>query len=285
MKLFDLHCDSIYRALMEHKSLFDGDLCVNLKKISEFEEYNGCFAIWIPEDYTSQEARNLFKNAINLFKSYKIDSSKIFLTVEGGKILENDIANIDLLLKNNIKVLTLTWNGKCNIGDGCLVKNSRGINDFGRQVVHELEKNNIVIDLSHASEKLFYDVCEISSKSFICSHSNSKIVYDHLRNISGDQFEILKERKGLVGVNFCKDFLSSDAKLDDIFSHIEHFMSLGGDNCVCIGSDFDGSETSDEIKNILDIHKLYNLLLKKNYSERLVEKIFYYNAYNFFNNR
>lgn len=284
MKLFDLHCDSIYRSLLENKSLLNGDLCVNLSKISKLEEYQGCFAIWIPDDYNSEETRNLFNDAINLLKSYEIDSSKIILTVEGGKILGNDISNINLLLENKIKVLTLTWNGKCNIGDGCLVKNSRGITEFGRQVVRNLEKNNIIIDLSHASEELFYDVCEISSKPFICSHSNSNAVYEHLRNISDDQFKIILERGGLIGVNFCKHFLSSDATLYDIFLHIEHFLSLGGVDCVCIGSDFDGTDTPDEIKDILDLEKLYNLLLKKNYSERIVDKIFYYNAYNFFSN-
>ena len=285
MNFFDLHCDCIFESIDKKKSLIDGDLCVNLDKISKFKEYRACFAVWIPDDFSFQESIDLFNNAINKFKEYELGKSKILLSVEGGKILGDDISNINLLKKNNVKTLTLTWNGRCNIGDGCHVENSLGITHFGKKVVSELENNNIIIDLSHSSEKLFYDVCEISSKPFICSHSNAKSVHNHVRNISDDQFKIIVKIGGIVGVNFCKDFLSGkNSKIENVFEHIDHFMSLGGENSVCIGSDFDGSETLDEIKDVLDVYKLYEFLLKKNYQEKTINKIFYENANNFFNN-
>jgi membrane dipeptidase len=293
LKLFDLHCDTISRSINENKSIFDGDLHVNFKKLEKFEEYVGCFAIWIPDLFCGKRAWRLFEKSIyklnSEIKRYisfenEIKRIKIITTIEGGTVIGRDLSKILVLKSKGVKMLGLTWNGKCDIGDGSGVENAKGITEFGVNVVKELEKNNIIIDISHASDKLFYDICELATKPFVATHSNSRNVCYHRRNLLDEQFLAIRQRNGIVGVNFCVNFLNSsgNASIVDIFNHIEKFLSLSGENHVCLGSDFDGTTVPKEINDVSKVDELYEFLLKKNYSENLVKKIFFDNANNFF---
>ncbi|MDR1240816.1 MAG: membrane dipeptidase [Oscillospiraceae bacterium] len=294
MKFFDLHCDTLYRAISENKNMNDSDLCVTFEKIKQFEEYQGCFAIWMSDSIYGKDAFNLFKlfiNKFNLEKNKYISNSeelnrkiKIFLGVEGGGILGGELSNVKEFYKSGVRIFTLTWNGSCEIGDGVGVDNAGGITDFGIKVIKELNLYNMTVDVSHASERLFYDVYEIFDGAFIATHSNSKTVCNHRRNLTDEQFRIIQKRGGIVGINFCVDFLndSGNANIEDIFNHIDYFLSLSGENAICIGSDFDGASLPKELNDISKIGNLYEFLLKKNYSEKLVDKIFFHNARKFF---
>ena len=287
MNFFDAHCDTLVKSYREKESLFDGNLHVNFKKMSKFDRYIGCFAIWIDDKLTEDESFEFFNNIIDYYvenRKFKCKNTEIVFTLEGSKPIGNDLSRISYFKKKGIRVITLTWNGPCRIGDGCKVENSKGLSDFGKKAVVEIEKNNIIIDISHASKRLFYDVCEFSSNPIIATHSNSKSVCDHVRNLTDDQFKIILERKGIVGINLYKNFLSLDGnpKLDDIERHIYKFLSLGGENAICFGTDFDGCDPIEIIPGIENIEIIYNYLLKKNYSDYLVEKLFFENARNFF---
>lgn len=305
MNFFDLHCDTLYRALNENKNLYENDLHISLKKARKYDCYLGCFAVWIPDEFRGENAIKLFNCAKDkLFFEHARNSEKfsicrcaedmedvnqtekdtgIILTVEGGAVLAGDIENVEYLRKSGVRVMTLTWNGRCEVGDGVGVADAKGISDFGKKTVKKMEEVGIVVDVSHASERLFYDVCEIAEKPFIATHSNSKKVCPHRRNLTDEQFEIIAERGGIVGINFCKDFLSDghSACLDDIIKHAEHFLEIGGENTITLGSDFDGCDVPDEIAGIEYVENLYEYFLKKNYNQNLVDKIFFDNAYNF----
>ncbi|GMB10408.1 MAG: membrane dipeptidase [Candidatus Improbicoccus devescovinae] len=283
MDLFDLHCDTLYE--MFHKK--NKKMCITHKKIKFINNYVGCFAIWIPPEYYGIRSLNfflkIFEKSVEFLNSFN-NKKRAILCVENGSVLAGDIKNIDILKKCNVKILTLTWNGSCEIGDGVRVVNPGGLTKFGENVIKNLEKNNIIVDISHASEKLFYDVCSVTKKSIVATHSNSKKICDNSRNLTDDQFEIIKKSQGIVGINFCNDFLVESGRADiiDIFRHIEHFLSLSGENTVCIGSDFDGANLLDSIHDVSEIYKLYEFMLVKNYNEKLVKKIFFNNAYEFF---
>ncbi len=287
MNFFDLHCDTLSCSYNKNQSLLNGDLHVNFKKVSKFEKYCSCFAIWIDDIFNENESFKIFNNIYNYFeknKKYINNNTDIILSLEGTKAIGNDLSRIKYFKNKGIKIITLTWNGKYRIGDGCYVENSQGLSSFGKNAVKEIQKNGIIVDISHASEKLFYDVCEISSSPIIATHSNSRYIFNHVRNLSDNQFEIIVKNKGLVGVNFCDKFLSDrNPTLDDVFRHIDHFLSLSGENSICIGTDFDGCNPIEDLNDITKVDILYNYLLKKNYSESLVNKLFFYNAYKFFN--
>lgn len=305
MHFFDLHCDTLYRALAEGKSLDDEGLDVSFKKMCDFDFYIGCFAVWIPDNFRGEKALGLFDDAISLLNnfiqknSYEVSILKskkdleqlislgkghgIILTVEGGGILGGKAENISYLYEKGIKMITLTWNGSCEIGDGIGVREPYGLSDFGYEAVSLMEKLNIIIDLSHASQKLFYDVYEKTKNPFVVSHSNSKSVCNNPRNITDEQFDMIKKRGGLVGINFCQEFLNekSKANFDDIRRHVEYFLERDGEDILAFGSDFDGASILEDLNDIHKLENLYEFFLIKNYNEKVVNKIFFKNAFDF----
>lgn len=304
MNFFDLHCDTLYEICKKNEGLYDNSCHVSLKKSENINKYIGCFAIWMPDEYRGKEAVGFFDKVYEKFVSEKeknvsrielienpIDMEGlpkekrgVILTVEGGAALGGDLERVGYLKKCGVRAMTLTWNGENEIGGGSGERNPIGITEFGIKVVKEMEKQGIIVDVSHAGEKLFYDVSDVSKRPFMATHSNSYSVCSHRRNLKDKQFQTIRDRGGIVGVTFCNKFLNSDtdASISDIMRHIEHFLSLDGENTVAIGSDFDGTDVPDELKGIESMGVLYEYMLRCNYSEELVRNIFYKNAYNFF---
>lgn len=305
MHLIDLHCDTLYRAITEnlHIDSEKMDLQINY---SDRDKTLQCFAIWLPDDYSENKAEETFFNSAKLIvdecnrcgiplvgKDDKIidcfnnNRYTACFTVENGSALNGKIENVKRFSELGVRIMTLTWNGRNNIGDGAIVEKPKGITPFGKQVVSEMEKNNIIVDISHASEKLFYDVAEISKRQFIATHSNSYSITQHKRNLKDEQFKVIINRGGIVGINFYKAFLNNKpdkASKLDILKHVEHFMSLGGENNISIGSDFDGCDLPPDIKGGSSMGEIYEMFLMHNYIEDVIRKIFYENALNFFEN-
>ena len=307
VRFFDLHCDTLYRMTLENKDIYKNDLHVNLKSAEKIEKYLSCFAVWIPDSVRNMNAEIFFdkavrklkeqellycdlfdvcKNSKNLenFKNNKCKNSGIILTVEGGAVLNSKLERIKVLKDAGVKILTLTWNGSCEFGDGVLVDNAGGLTEFGIKAVQMLEESSIIVDVSHASEQLFYDVCDYSKKPFIATHSNSKKICNNKRNLTDGQFKEIAVRGGLVGITFCKEFLSdecSEVDFDDILKHVYHFLELDGEKVVSIGSDFDGAEVPDCLNGIGCVENLYEYFLSKRLSENLLKNIFFNNAYEF----
>lgn len=305
MRFFDLHCDTLYKCLENDENFYNNEFHISLEKAEKYDKYIGCFAVWIPDEWRGEKAFDLFKCASEKFDNQKeLFSAKfeqcqtfceiksfekspknvgIILSVEGGAAIAGRLENLEYLRKKGVRIMTLTWNGRCELGDGVGVENAQGLSQFGQKAVAEMEKLGIIVDISHASEKLFYDVYEISKKPFIATHSNSKKICNHRRNLSDEQFEIIKNRNGLVGINFCNDFLNDKkpATIDDVLKHIEHFLELGGEKVIAFGSDFDGCDVPEKIAGIEYMEDLYEYFLKKNYNQKLVDDIFFNNAYNF----
>jgi membrane dipeptidase len=136
----------------------------------------------------------------------------------------------------------------------------------------------VIVDLSHISERAFWDTAEIAQKPVIAGHSNSASVFPHARNLTDDQFRFLVRCGGVAGINLYAGFLAHDAGIDDVVRHIEHFMSLDGEKTVALGGDFDGCDTLPRgINGIQDIPRLYETLLRLGYPEQVVKDIFYNN--------
>lgn len=288
MKYFDLHCDTLYELVTKNKNINKNDLHISLEKCRNLEKYFQCFAVWIPDSLRGQEALTFFdscrKKFLDIRDNYFQKNFTPIFTVEGGAVLAGRLDNVRYLKEAGVKILTLTWNGKCEIGDGSGVKNAGGLSDFGKKAVKELENHDIIIDVSHASKRLFYDVVEISTKPFIATHSNSYKICPHRRNLDDEQFNIIKQSGGIVGITFCKDFLKSDPNnvtFDDIRRHIDHFLKLDGENTIAFGGDFDGAVVPECIDSIEKIDNLYEYMCIKNYKENILKKLFFENAYNF----
>ncbi|HJI57130.1 MAG: dipeptidase [Pseudoruminococcus massiliensis] len=303
MKLFDLHCDTLYRAFFENGGLFNNDFHISFDRIDSIEPYIQCMAIWVPDEFRNKNAMQLFENCrkklndelkdtnIKIIRSQddiiEVESKKskgVVLTVEGGAVLGGKLENVDYLAECGVKIMTLTWNGNCELGDGIGVEGAKGLTDFGKSVIAKMEQNSIVVDVSHSSVPMFYDVAELSTKPFCATHSNSKQICPHRRNLTDEQFSIIKDKGGIVGLNLSRGFLREDedkACMLDVLRHAEHFLSLGGEKTLAIGTDFDGTDIPIDMTGIESMNKLYELFLKHNYNEKLLEDIFFNNARNF----
>ena len=150
-----------------------------------------------------------------------------------------------------------------------------GLTNKGRQFVMRAQELRIMLDMSHISERGFWDTLEISTRPVIAGHSNSKAVCNVPRNLSNEQFAALVRRGGGAGINLYPEFLGLGRDIDAVFAHIDHFMSLGGERSVFLGCDLDGiEETPRGISGVQDLGKIYETLLRHNYSEQLVCDIF-----------
>ncbi len=302
--IFDTHCDTL-TTLKKDESLFDADRNFNFRQTERYKRYIQVTALWTDcgrEDPVAKTNRYLDKFyaelALNPHVSLILSASDIekasngtyvLLAIEGGEAVGRDINGVSSLHERGVRLITLTWNTPYAISDtnasGAVNLNgeddySGGLTHFGRDVVREMNRLGMMIDVSHISDKGFYDVAETSDAPFIASHSNSRSLCGHPRNLTDDMFRILIDKGGVTGINFCPGFLKEGggAGIDDIIRHIEHFMSLGGTDNVGLGSDFDGIDTLPRgITGAADMYKIADELLRLNYSESLVEAVMHGN--------
>ncbi|MDF2567814.1 MAG: Membrane dipeptidase [Oscillospiraceae bacterium] len=297
MRLFDMHCDTVYECVAKGRKLDKNDLNISLERGKFLEKWVQTFAFWISDSYRGQAAYDLFLKQYHFFlrESEQNENLVLFgsktdiqqgkctamLGVEGGAALGGDIERVADLKQKGISILTLCWNGDNEIAGGVYGQNN--LTPFGKDVVAEMESEGIVVDVSHLNEKSFYDVEKVAKKPFVASHSNTKAVCNHPRNLTDDQIRIISERGGLVGINFYTEFLSEDKDpdFDDIMRHIEHFLNIGGEEFLALGSDFDGATMPKCLNSIRDIEKLYQVMVQC-FGNDITEKIMYQNSYDFY---
>ncbi len=305
MKFFDLHCDTIGECCAQGQSLYRNHLHLDLCRGEDFSAWTQCFAVWIPDTLRGRQALGYFQKVYQTYLTEcEINKSRLtlcrakedflqaesagtcaaVLTVEGGAVLAGDLANIPYLASCGVRMLTLTWNGTCELGDGAMTAHPQGLTAFGKQAVPLLEQHGIAVDISHGSEPLFYNAAAIAKKPLVASHSNAKAVCGHPRNLTNEQIQIIAQSGGLIGLNFHPPFLKETgaAEVDDVVAHAEHMLSLGACSALAIGSDFDGADLPRGIRGIESIHAVFERFLQLGYSETLLNRIFYENAQNFF---
>lgn len=207
------------------------------------------------------------------------------LTVEDGAV----IREMDMLYHLHslgVRLVTLTWNFENSIGypnhaDHDLTR--RGLKPFGRDVVAEMNRLGMLVDVSHLSDGGFYDVAETSTKPFVASHSCARSLAHHPRNLTDEMIRILADHGGICGVNFYPPFLTDDgrhiSRISDMCRHVEHLRQVGGEDILALGSDFDGIEGALEIAGPQDMEKLFEALRHDyGYTENMLEKLAYRNA-------
>ena len=188
-----------------------------------------------------------------------------------------------------MKILTLTWKGDSVIGGA--YDTDTALTEFGERVVNECFDLGIIVDISHSSRRTAQRVFELNDNRFpiIASHSNSYSVFPHQRNLTDDEIKKIIDCYGLIGINLYYKHLgleqnsSERVALDRIFEHIDRILSLGGENTLCLGCDFDGADTPRCLKTISDLYKIADIMLSKGYNDTIVKKIFWDNANNFAN--
>lgn len=279
MMYSDLHCDSITKAFRENVSITDSRLAVKLGS-DNFIKREQCFALWLSDELHGEAA---FCYAEKLLQFYKEKEDKIksvgvipHLTIENASALGGNLDNIAYFREQGTVMMSLTWNGENDLAGGADAVG--GLKTKGEEALREMENCGIIPDVSHLNEEGFRDVCRIATKPFVASHSNCYDICPHRRNLKRWQIKEIIDRGGLIGINFYPPFLGEGSVLERVRDNIEYIISLGGENCIALGSDFDGAKMSRELKTANDVVKLRDYLLASGMSGEVVEKIFYGNA-------
>lgn len=305
MKFIDMHCDTGSRMLYEKKGLLKSDLKVDIEKLKKGDSLAQFFAFFIAKEEVNSPYEefikmydnfikeiSLNKNNIKLVKDYKDIKSLdktigAFLTIEEGEVLEGDIKRVKEMKERGIGAITLTWNYENSIGYPNFKEEfiNKGLKEKGKEIVLEMEKQNIIPDASHLSDGGFYDLIDILKKPFIASHSNARSVVNHRRNMTDDMIRALSNKGGVMGLNFCSAFCKPNGvnsidevtTIEEIINHAKHIKNIGGIEVLGLGSDFDGIENEVQINDISKMDKLFYELKKVNFTESEIEKVFYKN--------
>lgn len=284
MRVFDAHCDTVSEMYNTKQAFAKNSLHIDLMRMSKYDGYTQVFAIFTPPE-RKNEAKEYVKELITLFydemnkngvtvcKNFSdFASSKTkqnaFLSIEGAECIES-IPDILELKEKGVFMIAPTWNFRNKIGCGVMEERDTGLSEFGKKAICEMDRLGIILDVSHLSEKSFFDATKIFKKPIVASHSNSKTVLNHKRNLTDEQFLAIKESGGVVGINLYPDFLGESVK-----KHIDRFLSLGGEDNIGLGCDFDGIDRLPcGIKGIEDIVKL-ELPYSTKIRQKILEKNF-----------
>lgn len=313
MFIFDAHSDIWLKCNTERRKgnakYFEDVHVSNLKKgkigggifvvytntESQFEREK---LFWRELGGTCKEVRNIENNFDNIIiaTNYKditdaMGEDKLFiiLGVEGLSGIGSDIDQISILYRLGIRHAGLTWNEENDLATGVGSNNvNRGVTDLGEKAIKYMEELGMVLDVSHLNEKSFWDVLNISKKPIIASHSNSKKMCGHRRNLTDDQAKAIAGTGGVIGVNVCGAFISdSQPTLEKYINHIDHFVNTIGIDAVGIGFDFcdflrespidDNDEYFKDITADLDTisksSNVINSLYSRGYKESEIKKI------------
>lgn len=302
MHLIDFHCDTISKIHSENSNLKTNAHGVDIEKLKKANSLAQFFALFINIKKTNDPLQlclrmldtfykeiSLNKTSISLARNYnELMENKIkgkisaFLTIEEGAALKGDLSNLRNFHRLGVKLLTLTWNYPNEIGYPNVSREyqNKGLTPFGIKVVEEMNNLNMIIDVSHLSDGGFYDVARHSKTPFVASHSNARAITNNPRNLEDKMIKLLAQKGGIMGINFYGNFLGGNkySRVDDMISHIKHIKQVGGIDVLSIGSDFDGIDSTLELENIGEIHKLIHALEKNNFTDDEIDKILYKNA-------
>lgn len=317
--IFDLHCDTIWK-ISEAKEkgeeirLKKSYLQVDEEKLIKGNYFAQCFAIYIPNQYLDPFERCLqgveiydeqIKQSRTLAPVYdysdfernaKNGKISAVLTMEDGCPIGENFESLYTLHGKGVRMICLLHNlvnpiGNPNFGryfadgspDKMIANVTTGLTEFGCALVKEMNKLGIVIDVSHLSDKGFYEVIELSERPIMASHSNARSVCRHIRNLTDDMLYKLAQNGGVTGINYANHFMHDDETFGRntaqcALQHIRYIKKKIGIDHIALGSDFDGINPDIEVSDASKMHLIIATLEKGGFSSEEIEKITYKNA-------
>lgn len=305
MNYFDLHCDTPYELFHKKIRFSGGDTHITAEKSRYLGKYAQIFDIWSDNKLTDDEAYSAFfeiydnfmreldenpefvlcRLSRDLAEAEKVGRRAAFLGVEGANLLGGDISRLDELYSRGVRVLTLTWKGESCIGGA--YGTDTGLTDFGREVILRCEELGIAVDVSHGSDRLIEEtvgLCADGKIPAIATHSNSRACCEHTRNLTDGLAKKIADAGGIIGISFCRGHLSGAEVVTagDVVRHLRHYLSLGLEDAICFGGDFDGAKLPDEMHDITYLYKIAECAEKSGIGRGILDKVFYGNARGFF---
>ena len=298
---FDLHCDTPLRLWQTGSDLRQNALHVDLQRTDGFARYLQCAAIWSDRRLSDGEALRAFFEAERYFRAQAeryacpildgpglraFSGDKGFiLTLEDARLLCEDLSNADLLFSHGVRVVTPLWAGVSPIGGAH--DTGEGLTAFGRSAVLRFGELGAILDVSHASDASAEEILFLSRKHgfpVIATHSDSREVNLHTRNLPDPLLRDLIAAGGIVGLSLCREHLRSreQCSREDVLAHLSHFLSVAPENAIAFGCDLDGTDLPDGIDGVGSMTGLFSFLEENGIPRPALEKIFFQNAYTYF---
>lgn len=309
MFICDCHCDTLTELYNKNASLYENEQHFDIKRQIALGGGLQFCAIYVPTEvfryqgglrYTlclldkyNQEIKKLQENGIDVLQVRTTEDAgnvlkhkaATLLAIEEGGAIDGSLEALRCLYELGVRAMTLTWSNRNDIADGINEEaTGSGLTLFGKQVVEEMNRLGMLVDVSHISTAGFWSVIETSTKPIIATHSNAKSLCSHPRNLNDEQIKALAQNGGLAGITFAGQFLEEDwrnACIESVYKHIDYMLNLiGNDDHIGFGSDFDGiSHPPYNIQGVQDYKPLIEYL-SKYYSDETINKITHQNVIN-----
>lgn len=309
MFICDCHCDTLTELYNKNASLYENEQHFDIKRQIALGGGLQFCAIYVPTEvfryqgglrYTlclldkyNQEIKKLHENGIDVLQVRTAEDAgnvlkhkaATLLAIEEGGAIDGSLEALRCLYELGVRAMTLTWSNRNDIADGINEEaTGSGLTLFGKQVVAEMNRLGMLVDVSHISTAGFWSVIETSTKPIIATHSNAKSLCPHPRNLNDEQIKALVQNGGLAGITFAGQFLEEDwrnACIESVYKHIDYMLNLiGNDDHIGFGSDFDGiSHPPYNIQGVQDYKPLIEYL-SKYYSDETINKITHQNVIN-----
>lgn len=299
-RVFDGHCDTILRCYQNGGGFRKNGGHLDLERMRPYGSWAQFFACFgEPEDMPGKPLWQVFQEEVALFRRQMEENADLvrhcrtaqeaeeawaegkmaaFLSAEGAELLECDIAKLEKAYEWGLRAVNITWNHENALSGTNVEKPGKGLTERGKTFVRRAQELGMLVDVSHLSDPGFWDVMELAKKPIFASHSNSRKICFHPRNLTDEQFTAIIGNHGVAGLNMCDEFLGQSPTVDTLVAHVEHWFSLGGERNVSLGGDWDGiSHPPAGIRGIQDLDRLADRLLRMNYSEERVNGLFYHN--------
>lgn len=298
--VFDGHCDTV---LMCH--LFGGGFArngyhVDLERAGQYRRYAQFFALFgQPEDFPGMSFDQIFQTEYALFSremeanagcithcrtageaeaAFAQGKMAAFLSVEGAEMLDCSPERLEEAHRLGVRAVNLTWNRPNALSGTNAEETDRGLSRQGRAFVRKAEELGVLVDVSHLSDPGFWDVADTLSGPFFASHSNSRTVFSHPRNLTDEQFTAIIDHGGVAGLNLYGEFLGDRPDVDTVIAHLDRWLALGGAQNISLGGDLDGcSMLPAGFTGVESWELLYERLLQRNYHESLIRDVFFNN--------
>ena len=301
MKVFDGHCDTLLRCYQQGGGFRENPGHLDLNRMGKLGHCAQFFAVFGSPDETpgrplwevflAQEAifrREMAANAglvIHCRTAQEAEAAwaagkqAAFLSVEGAELLDCDLQKLEEAYRMGVRAVNLTWNYENALSGSNDESPEKGLTEQGKAFVKRMQELGMLVDVSHVSDPGFWDVMELARKPVFASHSNSRAMCPHKRNLTDEQFTAIIKNHGVAGFNMAAEFVAErEPTIDTVVAHIEHWLGLGGGKNVSLGGDWDGiDEMPKGITGFQDLEALAERLLQMNYPEQQVDDLFYNN--------
>ncbi len=304
----DLHCDSLTEACKRGESLLNFGGQTSIQKLKEGGCAAQCFAIFTEGENAAEDFERFVafyneqiaivpdtlpvERAIDLQNAVKNEKLGAVLTIENMGFLKGDVSKISRLKELGVKMASLVWNNANEFAKPNLIfknglpdfsaREGAGLTPLGKSAVEALNAAGIIVDVSHLSDGGVKDVIEVSNQPIVASHSNAHSVCPVSRNLTDGQLKALAKTGGVVGLNYCYDFIGGDNVFEKLYNHYVHMVNVGGEDLPALGSDFDGIPAYPELSDCTKVSGLLEYFGQRGVKQTALEKLAYKNFFRVF---